>query len=175
MSVKVSAYTPKFGNEVLPRVCERLRGFGLRLQFEPGLDVDVLTNKKAVIIRSRVSFDSQPPARYPSDEMLCEFELQLKDFRYSSPVSVDPLINQKLKACSRVTIVRMHSTHTIAFRIGMLFAATVAQLTDGIVYAPRSDAYLEPAVALEQFDTEIAVYEQELPEQDWRNVSFSSW
>lgn len=172
MSVKVLVYVPGLGKELLPKISARFRDVGMHVQFHPAFELDPANDSGIVPVRLRI--EGAVP-QYGESDTYSEFEISFKDFRYTSPVSVEPAINQKLKTCTKVVTVRMHATHTSAFRVGLFFAAFLAEVTDGIVYTPRSDAYLQSDEASSQFGQEIMQYENELPAQDWRIVPFNDW
>lgn len=172
MSVKVLAYVPILSKELLPKIVACFRDAGMHVQFHPAFELDPA--KDSGVVPVRVSIDAAA-SRYENSDMHSEFEVSFKGFRYASPVSVEPAVNQKLKSCTKVVTIRMHAAHTSAFRLGLFFAAFLAAATDGIVYAPRSDAYLNPEEAIRQFTEEIATYESELLPQDWRIAPFSDW
>jgi hypothetical protein len=107
--------------------------------------------------------------------MVSELEFTFKDFRYTSPPSVNPAINQQLKNCTKVVTVRMYANHTNSLRSGLFFVALLAHVSGGVVYAPRSDEYLDPNEALAQFISDVSAYEKDLPSDDWRIVPFTGW
>jgi hypothetical protein len=171
VSIKVLAYVPTLSSQLLPKIAGRFADSGMECEFHPAFALDPAKDAGSVSVRIRVRSSSQ----YEDADMLSGFEISFKDFRYSSPLSVDPKANEKLKACTRLITIRMHATPTSALRVGMYFAAFLAELTDGILYTPRSDKYLEAKPALEQVAQEIATYEMELPPEDWSIVPFTSW
>jgi hypothetical protein len=174
MSVKVSAYVPILNDELVPKICDRFAECGMRLAFGPHFSLDRVTNSGVIVMRLSL-MDGPGTARYHAVDLFSEFDLTIKNFKYNSPLSVDPAINLKLKSCTNVVQVRMHANHTSSLRTGLFFAAFLAEITDGIVYAPRSDAYLAPHEAIAQFREEVETYEANLPDKDWRIVPFDSW
>jgi len=105
--------------------------------------------------------------QYANADTVSGFEISFKDFQYTSPVSVNPAINKKLKNWTKQVVIRMHANPTSSMRTGCYFAAFLAEVCDGVVYTPRSDQYLEPPQALEQLSNDVAKYEMEVPPQDW--------
>lgn len=174
MGVKVSVYVPILSDELFPKIYRRFSELGMNLAFHPAFTLQSVP--APTIVSSRFSVhDDVGMAQYQNVQMLSEFELTMKEFKYGAPLSVDPAVNEKLKWCRFVVTVRMHGAHTNAFRVGMFFAAILAEAADGIVYSPKSDAYLAPEIALRQFSNEIATYEKGLAAEDWRVTSFNSW
>lgn len=173
MSIKVSVYVPSLSEELLPLISGRFHDLGMDCQFHPEFSLDPSKEAGMLSVRLRVNAPDSSP--YSDTDMLSSFEISFKQFHYKSPVALSPAVNEKLKTCTMQVIVRMHATPTSAFRTGLYFAAFLAELTDGIVYTPRFDKYLEPQEALEQFTHEIAVYEAELPAEDWTIFPFVGW
>jgi hypothetical protein len=161
MSIKVVVYVPALDKELLPGIAAQFAGRGMECQFHPNFSLDPLKDSGPVSVRLRAE--------------LSGFEISFKDFRYGSPLSVHPTINQKLKACTKQVIIRMHAKPTSALRVGLYFAAFLAQLTDGIVYMPRSDDYVDDEQALAHIEQEVTTYETELPPEDWSVLPFTVW
>jgi len=168
MSIKVTIYVPSLAGEVLPKIAARFRDLGMECQFDQQFLLNASTDSGMVSVRLRVH-DSDMP-QYANIDMLSGFEISFKDFQYTSPVSVNPAINQKLKSCTNLVIIRMHANPTSSMRTGCYFAAFLAEVCDGIVYTPRSDQYLQAPQALEQLSQDVAKYEMEVPPQDWMIV-----
>jgi hypothetical protein len=173
MSIKVSVYAPAIGKEVLPLIVSRLREHGMECQFQPGFALDALKDAGMVSLRLRVRGQGIP--QYENVEMLSEFEISFKDFRYSAPVSVNPRINEKLKSCTTQVVIRMHARPTSSVRSGMYFAVFLSDTCGGVVYNPRVDQYLEPAQALAELSEVVRKYEMELSPEDWVTLPFSEW
>lgn len=155
MSVKVLAYLSCLSKEFLPGISSRFRDLGMDFQLHPDFELN-----SSGTVQARLGTE------------LSSIEFSFKDFRYTAPVSVNPAINHKLKQCTKVVTIRMHATHTNAFRVGLYFAAFLAEVANGIVYIPQSDDYVEPQQAIVQFGDQIKTYESELSLQDWRVVPF---
>ena len=145
----------------------------MECQLHPDLKLDPLKDSGLVSVRLRIV--TREVLQYGNVDMLSGFEISFKDFRYTSPLALNPSINATLKACTTQVIIRMDATHTSALRAGLYFAAFLAQLADGVVYMPRSDAYLDHEQALAHITQEVKQYETELPPEDWRVVPFSRW
>jgi hypothetical protein len=173
MSIKVVVYMPASGTDFIIPITERFAELGMECQFHPGFALDFAKDPGEVRLRMRVRNSSLSP--YQRDDMLSNFELAYKDFRYTSPLAVNPATNEKLKSCTKQAIVRMHATHTSAYRAGMYFAALLCEAANGVVYMPRSDLYLESAEALGYVKEEVEKYESELPVEDWRVEPFTGW
>ena len=173
MSIKVLVYVPELNKELLPEIAVRFADSGMECQFDPRFALDPAKNNGWVHVRLWVSASQVP--QYQGVNLLASFEIAFKDFRYSGPLSVNPAVNEKLKACTQLVTIRMHAQPTNTLRAGMYFAGFLAEQADGIVYTPRTDKYLEPVQALEQIAQEVKTYETELPSQDWSFVPFDSW
>ncbi|HEY9793802.1 MAG TPA: hypothetical protein V6D22_25625 [Candidatus Obscuribacterales bacterium] len=152
-------------------IAGRFADFGMQCEFNPRFALNPA--KDAGLVEARLSMPGL--SQYGDVEMLSSFEISFKDFRYASPLSVDPKANEKLKACTAVVTVRMHATPTSAVRVGLFFAAFLAELTDGILYTPRSDNYFQATQALEHVLQEVAAYETQLLPEDWSIAPFISW
>lgn len=173
MSIKVSVYVPALSKEVIPKISSQFAEHGMECQFYPDFAMDPAKDSGMVSLRLRVH--GAGVRQYENVEMLSQFEISFKDFRYTAPVSVDPSINEKLKGCMKQVVIRMHANPTSSFRAGMYFAAFFAEAANGVVYNPRVDSYLEPAQALEEFGSSVRIYEIELSPEDWMTVPFSAW
>jgi hypothetical protein len=173
MSIKVLVYVPSLSKPLLDETVALFAQQGMEVEFHPGFALDA--NRDAGKVMMRMHVDASDIPQYDDKDMASELEFSFKDFRYSSPPSVNPAINQQLKNCTKVVTVRMHATHTNSLRAGLYFVALLADVAGGIVYAPRSDAYLEPKQALAQFAQEVAAYEKDLSPADWRVVPFTGW
>jgi hypothetical protein len=172
MSVKVLVYVPSLNALLLPEIASRFAQLGMQFETHPSFAMDQAGSSK---VPAKLRIDSAEVAHYQNVDMQSEFEIAYKDFRYGSPLSVRPAINEKLKTCTKVVTIRMNATHTNSLRVGLYFAAFLAECTNGIVYAPRSDDYLEPAEAVEGFAQEVTSYEKVLPPEDWKVSTFESW
>lgn len=173
MSIKVVVYVPRLSNELLQQIVERFAALGMECQFHPEFALNPHKDSSQIAVRLRMQTSEIP--QFQNVEILSGFEISFKDFRYTAPLSVSPATNEKLKACNKAVTIRMHATHTSALRVGLYFAAFLAEATDGIVYMPRSDDYLNPPDALAHIVHEITRYETELPPQDWNVVPFTAW
>ncbi len=165
MSIKVITYVPALASDVVSRVAARFRDLGMECQFDQQFSLD--PSRASGMVSVRLSVHGSDVPRYANVAMLSGFEISFKDFHYTSPVSVNPAINLKLKGCTKQVIIRMHANPTSSLRTGCYFAALLAEVCDGVVYTPRSDQYLETPQALEQLSQDVARYEMEVPPLDW--------
>jgi hypothetical protein len=173
MSIKVSVYVPALTKELLPKIVARFGDFGMQCEFDPKFAADPFAEEGAVQVRLRVN--SSPVPQYENVDMLSGFDISFKDYRYASPLAFSPTTNEKLKHCTRVAIIRMQAVPTSALRVGSYFAAFLAEQTDGVLYTPRSDRYVDGQQAVEQMKEEITSYETDLPRHDWKVVPFTAW
>jgi hypothetical protein len=173
MSIKICTYVPTVSEEVLPRIAARFADFGMDCQFHPNFAMDPSRNVGMVFVRLRVMGDDVP--QYKDLDLLSKFEIAFKDFRYTAPVSTNPVINERLKRCKTMVVVRVHANPTSSYRAGLYFSTFLAEANDGVVYIPQSDQYLEPAQALVQLPKQVSTYEAQLPPEDWMIERFTSW
>jgi len=173
MSIKVSVYVPALSGELLPKIVARFGDLGMQCEFDPKFVADPFSDASTVQVRLRINSSAIP--QYENVDMLSGFEISFKDYRYASPLAFSPTTNEKLKHCTKVAIVRMQAIPTSALRVGSYFAAFLAEQTDGVLYTPRSDRYIEGQQAVEQIKQEITTYETELPRHDWKVVPFTAW
>lgn len=173
MSIKVFVYTPTLSAEFIPQVAVKFSEFGMQCQFHPNFALDSVSDSGVVPLSLRVSGSEM--AQYENVEMLSSFEIAFKDFHYTSPPAFNPGINEKLKKCTKQIIIRMNAVPTSSLRVGLYFASFVAQVSDGIVYFPRSDDYMDAAQALDLVAQEVTVYERDMPADAWSVEAFSGW
>lgn len=173
MSIKVVAHVPSINEQVLPQIVEKFAQYGMICQFHPRFTLN--PGKDAGLVEARLQIVEAKPENYTIADMRSRFEIAFKEFRYVSPLSVYPAVNQALKACSKQVIIRMHAVPTSALRLGLYFAAFLTDVTNGVLYIPRSDDYLDPPQAVEYAQKEIHTYESALPAEDWTVEPFISW
>jgi hypothetical protein len=165
MSIKVNVYVPVLEKDQLAQVAARFGELGMSCQFHPAFALDPSRDSGFVLMR--LVYDNQ--------DMLSNFEISFREFRYTAPLAMSPTTNEKLKTCTKMVTIRMHATPTSAFRAGMYFAASLAAVADGVLYTPRSDNYFEGDLALQQVKQEVETYESGLSPEDWNVVPFSTW
>src|SRR4051812_12154714 len=100
MSIKALVYVPSLSGDLLPQIAARFAQRGMECQFNPTFALDSEKDSGPVALRLKVN--SPEIVQYKDTDMFSGFEISFKEFRYALPLSVNPVANQKLKACTKL-------------------------------------------------------------------------
>lgn len=87
----------------------------------------------------------------------------------------DNELDKLLKDCKKNIMLNWKSRNKSELRVSLFFAAILAELTDGVIYDPENDRYLNGHKALQTFPLEIEEYEQSLTTEEFTVDKFEGW
>jgi hypothetical protein len=202
MSTDVMVYVPKLNKNLLPKIRSRLADFGMDCEFHPEFSFDQESDEGFLPIKMQVR--SQNADLYGNIAVLTGFELSIEDYDYDAeqldkqresqkPGFLAKLFGKKvtskeepgfvarnefddvLKTCHKQISIFIHASPTGGYRIGMYFAAILAELTDGIVYDPQADEYFDSRAAINRCPDDVLALEKVESKLHWSLVPFQSW
>jgi hypothetical protein len=181
---------------LVPKVTQRLADLGMDCKFHPQFALDPENDAGLLPIRWKVSGDD-PAISYRGMNISTGFEIYIDDFDYNNQLSqlqrtnkpgffnkllgkkqdtapqsnylANEAIDKELKRCSKmVTIAFSGSSPPSALRVGVCFAAVLAEITNGVLYDPQADEYARSKTEIENI-FEIPEYDvaAESPFEGW--------
>ena len=87
----------------------------------------------------------------------------------------DEEFDKLLKLCNKNVFLSCKSHNKSELRVSLLFAAFLAELTNGIVFDPQNGKYLNGIQALETFPSQIEEYENSFSEEEFTVNKFEDW
>ena len=87
----------------------------------------------------------------------------------------DEELDKLLKFCDKDIFINFKSHNKSELRVSLLFAAFLAELTNGIIFDPQNGRYLNGQQAIETFILEIEDYENSFSENEFKVNKFEKW
>lgn len=195
MSMSVVVYCNSISKELLPLMLKRLNDYDMKVEIHPKFKFDEeeddgflpfkfqLINPKLNILKNKIlksgfelyfdEFDlneikneNQPKLSF-LDKLL-----KRKNEEY---IFAPKSIETKLLDCKKEISFVFHTNDTFEFRFALLTSAILAELTNGLVYYPEDDSWLNYEEALKLSLKEIKEYEDTLEESDILLHEFDEW
>lgn len=205
MGMDLNIYTKTLSVDLIPKIQKRFKDFRMDIEFHPEFKFDETTDTGFLSIKLKVHPGHSKRYDKIDFEILTGFELLFSSYNYddelknvSKPIlknkfslsnlfgAKNPLnatstfvvnsdVDQLLKHCSKIVMLSWQSSNKSELRVSLFFSAILAELTDGVVYDPQSDRYLDAQEALNHFPNEVNEYENSIDEEEFTVDKFEKW
>jgi hypothetical protein len=178
MSFSLHVLAQRLPEDFVSRWKESLANYGLHCEFPPGLSLGEWRGGY-LPVKLDVDPNAFPSAgRYGAQSLLAGFELDLSGTASGwEALELPARLSERMRQVEREFFLETHLGRTVAdLRLQCFAAATLAIITDGVLYDGQQGVYYFGEEGIEAAAREAGEYENNLSEEDeWENLVFPGW